>query len=215
MADTITLQTVSVMTVWLLGLSMGLTACTATCLPFMGTWMIGRGYGAKLALRDTGAFLAGRLTAYSLLGASAGAAGKWLVATLAGGIGHVVIGMAGISAGVWLLYSDDTHRPCGARRSFAEAPPYAMGFALSMTPCVPLATLLAVCAQAGSLTQGAGYGFAFGLGAAVTPMLILLPLLGSFGHRLREGRPWLGLWARRGAALVLVAIGLRRLMLLA
>lgn len=25
-------------TVWLLGVSMGLTACTVTCLPFMGTW---------------------------------------------------------------------------------------------------------------------------------------------------------------------------------
>ncbi|PKO94093.1 MAG: cytochrome C biogenesis protein [Betaproteobacteria bacterium HGW-Betaproteobacteria-1] len=215
MSDAITLHTVSVMTVWMLGLSMGLTACTATCLPFMGTWMIGRGSGARLALRDTSAFLAGRVTAYSLLGAVAGAAGKWLADTLAGGIGHAVIGLAGIAAGAWLLHSDETHRSCGTRRAFAEAPPYAMGFALSMTPCVPLATLLAVCAQAGSTTQGAGYGLAFGFGAAVTPMLILLPLLGSFGQRLREGRPWLGLWARRGAALVLIAIGLRRLMLLA
>ena len=29
-------------TVWLLGVSMGLTACTVTCLPFMGTWALGR-----------------------------------------------------------------------------------------------------------------------------------------------------------------------------
>ena len=29
--------------IWLLGVSLGLTACTATCLPFMGTWILGRG----------------------------------------------------------------------------------------------------------------------------------------------------------------------------
>ncbi len=29
--------------VWLLGVSMGLTACTVTCLPFMGTWVLGHG----------------------------------------------------------------------------------------------------------------------------------------------------------------------------
>ncbi len=213
MPEATTLQTVNVMTVWLLGLSMGLTACTATCLPFMGTWMIGRGGTAAIALRDTGAFVAGRVMAYSLLGAIAGGAGKWLADTLQGGIGHLIIGLSGVAAGTWLLATRDGHAPCGIRRRLNGAPPFAIGFSLSLTPCVPLASLLAVCAQAGNASTGIGYGLAFGMGAAVTPMLILLPLLGKFGRHLRTERPWLGLWARRGAALVLIAIGLRRLLL--
>jgi len=32
---------VTLATVWFLGVSMGLTACTVTCLPFMGTWALG------------------------------------------------------------------------------------------------------------------------------------------------------------------------------
>lgn len=43
---------------WLLGLSLGLTACTVTCLPYMGAWMLARERAS--ALPDTIAFLAGR-----------------------------------------------------------------------------------------------------------------------------------------------------------
>ena len=48
--------------VWLLGVSMGLTACTVTCLPFMGTWVLGRGGSKREALLDTGVFVLGRVT---------------------------------------------------------------------------------------------------------------------------------------------------------
>lgn len=64
--------------IWLLGVSLGLTACTVTCLPFMGTWVLGRGGSQTQALYDTGMFVTGRIIAYTLLGAIAGGAGVWL-----------------------------------------------------------------------------------------------------------------------------------------
>jgi len=87
-------------------------------------------------------------------------------------------------------------------------------FSLSLTPCAPLASLLAVCALSGGALSGVGYGLSFGLGAALTPLLIIVPLLSLFGRNLREGRQWLGKWLRWGAAVVLIAIGLRRLIML-
>lgn len=212
MSETIALQSISVVTVWLLGLSMGLTACTVTCLPFMGTWIIGRNQNLVSAWQDTCGFVSGRILAYSILGALAGVAGKWLATSLEGGIGHVVIGASAIFAGWWLFTTRDQHTPCGIKRKWGEVSPFAIGFSLSLTPCVPLASLLAVCAQANTASTGLAYGVAFGLGAALTPMLILLPLLGSFGQRLRDNRPWLGKWIRRGAGFVLIVIGLRRLL---
>ena len=71
-------QQTTLFTVWLLGASLGLTACTATCLPFMGTWILGRGGSQMQALRDTALFVSGRILAYTMLGALAAAAGTWL-----------------------------------------------------------------------------------------------------------------------------------------
>lgn len=57
-------------------------------------------------------------------------------------------------------------------------------------------------------------GVAFGLGAALTPLLILLPLISLLGSNLRDNRDWITRWIRWGAALVLVMLGMRRIFLL-
>lgn len=205
-------QQVTLFGVWLLGVSMGLTACTVTCLPFMGTWVLGRGGNHRAALYDTGVFLLGRVAAYSLLGGLAGALGAWLTQALSSGIGNAFIGAASIAAGVWLLLPSRRTAPCGAARRGASTPPFLLGFSLSLTPCAPLASLLALCAVSGGTLSGIGYGLSFGIGAAFTPLLVIVPLLGLFGQSLRSERQWLGVWLRWGAALVLVAIGVRRLL---
>jgi cytochrome c-type biogenesis protein len=206
-------QQATLFTVWLLGASLGLTACTATCLPFMGTWVLGRGGSQLHALRDTALFVSGRILAYCLLGALAAGAGTWLAQALRGGTGNFVIGLASIAAGVWLLRSAKAHAPCGVARSAGGTPPLLLGFSLSLTPCAPLASLLAVCAAAGSIRLGMANGVAFGLGAALTPLLVLLPLISLLGKNLRDNREWLTRWIRWGAAAVLILLGLRRIFL--
>ncbi len=206
-------QETTLFAVWLLGLSLGLTACTVTCLPFMGTWVLGRGGSQMQALYDTAMFVAGRIIAYSMLGAIAGGAGLWLSEAMRGGTGNVVIGLASIAAGVWLLRADKPHSPCGVARNAGSTPPLLMGFSLSLTPCAPLASLLAVCAAAGSVKLGMTNGIVFGLGAALTPLLILLPLISLLGKNLRDNREWITRWIRWGAAAVLILLGLRRLLL--
>ena len=217
---------VTIATLWLLGVSMGMTACTVTCLPFMGTWALGRASGRGEAFLHTGVFLAGRVLTYTLLAALAGAIGVGLAKALGGSLGNAVIGGASILAGLWLL-----RRPLSScsgvssRLTFSQAqpirfqrkrdslPPLFLGAALSLTPCVPLASLLALAANAGSATQGAGFGLAFGLGAAMTPIIVLVPLAGRLGRELKSGRAWLARWLTWAAAAVLILLGLRRLML--
>ena len=89
-----------------------------------------------------------------------------------------------------------------------------LGSALSLTPSTPLASLLALAANAGSALQGAAYGLAFGLGAAMTAMLVLVPLAGRLGRELRAGRAWLGRWLLWAAAAMLIVLGIRLLLLL-
>jgi cytochrome c-type biogenesis protein len=215
---------VTLTTVWLLGVSMGLTACTVTCLPFMGTWALGRASGQREAFLHTSVFLAGRVTTYTILALLAGALGAGLAQALGGPSGNVLIGGASIVAGLWLL-----RKPAGdacavppaptfqvihvQRKKTDSLPPLFLGAALSLTPCTPLASLLALAAHAGSAAQGASYGLAFGLGAAMTPILVLVPLAGRLGRELRSGRAWLARWLLWGAAAVLIVLGVRRVLL--
>ncbi|MBA3033294.1 MAG: sulfite exporter TauE/SafE family protein [Gammaproteobacteria bacterium] len=216
---------VTLATVWLLGVSMGLTACTVTCLPFMGTWALGRASGQREAFLHTGVFLAGRVTTYTVLAALAGAVGFGLAQALGGTWGNAVIGGASILAGLWLL-AKPSLKSCNAavppaptfqtvrfQRKADTLPPLFLGAALSLTPCTPLASLLALAANAGSAIEGASFGLAFGLGAAMTPILVLVPLAGRLGRELRAGRAWLSRWLLWSAAAVLIVLGIRRVLL--
>ncbi|MBI4996066.1 MAG: sulfite exporter TauE/SafE family protein [Rhodocyclales bacterium] len=214
---------VTLATAWLLGVSMGMTACTVTCLPFMGTWALGRASGQGEAFLHTGVFLAGRVLTYTLLAALAGAIGVGLAKALGGSVGNAVIGGASILAGLWLLRRPAsscggasprlTRQPVRFQRKRDTLPPLFLGAALSLTPCMPLASLLALAANAGSAPQGAAFGLAFGLGAAMTPIIVLVPLAGRLGREIRSGRAWLSRWLVWAAALVLILLGLRRLAL--
>jgi thiol:disulfide interchange protein DsbD len=214
---------IGLFSVWLLGVSMGMTACTVTCLPFMGTWALGRASGTVEAFTHLASFLGGRIVTYCLLGGLTAALGRGLAAALGGGIGNFVIGCASLVAGAWLLKRTGRRRqapptimplrfrPRATRRD--GLPPLFLGAALSLTPCTPLASLLALSANAGAVAQGAAYGLVFGLGAAMTPILVLVPLAGRLGRELRVGRAWLGTALVWGAGAVLIALGLRRLWL--
>ncbi len=214
---------VTLATVWLLGVSMGMTACTVTCLPFMGTWALGRASGRGEAFLHTGVFLAGRVLTYTLLAALAGAIGVGLAKALGGNLGNAVIGGASILAGLWLLRRParscggapprPTFQPIRIQRKRDSLPPLFLGAALSLTPCTPLASLLALAANAGSAPQGAAFGLAFGLGAAMTPIIVLVPLAGRLGREIKSGRAWLARWLTWAAAIVLILLGLRRLAL--
>lgn len=216
---------VGLATVWLLGLSMGLTACTVTCLPFIGTWALGRASGTAEAMLHTGVFLAGRVLAYTLLASLAGAVGAGLAKALGGNWGTGLIGAVSIASGLWLLVgqaADGCTRPAGPaavaplrfHRRRDGLPPLFFGAALALTPCTPLASLLLLAAHTGSAAQGAAYGLAFGLGAALTPIIVLVPLAGRLGRDMRAGRQWLGRWLAGGAASVLIVLGIRRLLLI-
>jgi thiol:disulfide interchange protein DsbD len=165
------------------------------------------------------------VTTYTLLAALAGAIGVGLAKALGGNLGNAVIGGASILAGLWLLRRPAatcggvsprlTFQPIRFQRKRDSLPPLFLGAALSLTPCTPLASLLALAANAGSAPQGAAFGLAFGLGAAMTPIVVLVPLAGRLGREIKSGRAWLARWLTWAAAAVLILLGLRRLLLAA
>lgn len=198
--------------VLLVGLSVGLTTCALSCLPFLGAWSFGGAGGSSEAARHTGLFIAGRVAAYTLLGGVAGAFGGTLDRLLSSGASHLALGTVSVAAGLALVRRGLGPASCATPRS-ARLPPLLLGLTMALTPCAPLASLLGACAVAGSGTGGASLGLAFGLGAAVTPVLLVAPALGAIGRRLVDERAGLGRWLRVGGAAVLVWLGVNRLWL--
>ena len=199
--------------IWFLGLSVGLTACTATCLPFMGALVVGSGQSASEAFRQTGAFALGKVLAYAVLGAAAGSLGEILLDVVKGNLGHWLIGGVSILAGGMLVYGHKAAKGCATSRLFNNAPPFALGFVLSFVPCAPLAALLAAAALGGDPVQGLAMGTAFGFGAALTPLFIVVPLLGKLGREMTGSHPHMLTFVRWLGALILVALGVRRIFL--
>ena len=201
----------SLTTVFILGVSLGLTACAVTCLPFIGTWAFGRAGDDRERIAHTALFLAGRLCAYTALGGLAALCGVWFVRGLAEGVGNLVIGLAGLHAAVWLAWPGATRQGCAAGRHAAGLSPFLMGVSLTLIPCAPLATLLASAAAAQDPWQGALLGGVFGAGALCTPMLLLIPAASTLGARLIREQAWLQTWLRFGAASVLGLVSATRL----
>ncbi|WP_306607853.1 sulfite exporter TauE/SafE family protein [Azonexus sp.] len=205
-------STTSLLTVFLLGVSLGLTACAVTCLPFIGTLAFGKAGGRRAGLIDMGLFLGGRLLAYSMLGGLAGLVGAGFVKWLVGGLGNLIIGSVACLTALLLVVPGRKNRgTCGRPQKLANFPPFLLGIALTLIPCAPLATLLATAAAGASAMQGALLGMVFGLGALLTPMLVLIPACASVGEHLRNDQPWLEELLRFGAAVVLLLIGCRRI----
>jgi thiol:disulfide interchange protein DsbD len=206
------LQT-SLGTVFLLGVSLGLTACAATCLPFIGTLVLGKAQGRRAGMIDATLFLSGRLIAYTALGTLAGAFGVWFVKNLADGSGNIAIGLVSILSAFWLIFgrNEAAHQTCRSTQAGTALSPMAMGVALTLIPCAPLTTLLATAAAGDSAWHGGMMGLVFGLGAMFTPMLVLIPATASIAERLRIDQPWIAGMLRYLAATVLVAIGIRRI----
>ncbi len=152
-----------------LGLLYGSTMCSFTCLPYLGVYLMGTGQGFGDGVRASVFFLLGKVCAYTLFGALAGALG--MVLDLGANQGKI-LGLVLIITGLFLPLV--AKRRCGTncQQSGKKLSLFSLGVATSLLPCPPLAAIFLVAAQQGSWLLGAGYGAVFGLGLLVSPLVL-------------------------------------------
>lgn len=154
----------------------------------------------------------GKILAYALLGVVAGLMGEALLDVVEGDLGHWLIGGVSVAAGLYLVVGNKAAKSCTTSRVFQGAPPFALGFVLSFVPCAPLTALLAAAALGADPLHGLAMGAAFGFGAALTPLFIVLPVLSHMGREMVTGHPHLMEMVRWAGAMVLIALGVRRIL---
>lgn len=207
-----------------LGLVFGLSACTLSCLSYLGPVFLANGGGIRQSWRTLVPFSLGRLTGYAALGTIAGAAGQYIGGELEGGRFRWLLGVAAVLVGTALLLR--RRRPaCGVDRP-KEVPLtrrdalsrtvmpgglFLMGTGMALTPCTPLGTVLFSAATIGDAGHGLSLGLGFGLGAIAIPSLVYGVGAAYLGERLREQlRQWRG--AERIGALMLILVGASNVM---
>ncbi|MFA5627856.1 MAG: sulfite exporter TauE/SafE family protein [Thiohalomonadaceae bacterium] len=211
-----------------LGLLFGFSACTLTCLPYLGPVFLASDGGIRQSWRTILPFSLGRLTSYAVFGWLAGYAGHAIDKNITSGSVHWVLGSAAIMVGLALLLrrpsSSSTCRPTANNeqplvrqqikppRLLMPGGLFMLGTSMALTPCAPLGTVLFSAALTASALHGLALGLAFGLGAIALPALIFGIGVAYISSRLREQlRQWSHGVQRLSAAL-LITIGMVNLL---
>lgn len=194
-----------------LGMGYGFTTCSLACLPTLAPYLLSFGKGFRDGARSSLVFGAGKTAAYALLGGAASLLGQGLLPD-GGAATRWVHGSVLVLTGIALPFVSRNRCAGGKRSHAAGLSLFAAGFSSSLTPCLPVAGLVAAAAGAGSLVRGAGLGLAFGVGIALSPLLIAGGALSLIGSTLRaEAHRYVPL-VRWTAAGVLVLMGIRILL---
>ena len=174
----------------------------------------GRGGMANLVLPHLG-YHVGRVLAYTLLGALAAGIGQAIVLTGEVGLAqaglYIAAGTGVVLAGAWTLVRPiagcgipTAGKTCASKPwPAARLPPSYLlaGLINGLMPCALVFSLTLKAASAPSVTTGAAWLFAFGLGTVPA-----MALAGALAHGL--GRQSL-IWLRRAAGLLVIVLGLQ------
>lgn len=165
--------------------------CVGMCGPLSCSWAVSASPSSVIFFRDTGLYHTGRLLAYGLVGALAGAVGVLPLGFFQKGAGLVLpwlmvlaFALVGLGLDQRLPKPGFLARPLRRLQAAAfrlKSGPRSglLGLATPLLPCGPLYLIFALALANGSALKGAGFTMAFGLGT-----LPLLWLAQTGLHRL-------------------------------
>lgn len=208
--------------VW--GLLYGLVACTSTCLPYIASYIAGTGAGFRKGVLATVTFNFGRVVAYAVIGALIGIFSGLFWLSLDGvasspfqSYSSMAFSVVTICIGVYLLFR--IRKPscnCNSQAKFISMQKinrkidfgaFTLGLSRGLVLCPPLIALLIYSVPFGNPVDSTLFAVLFGLGTAISPML----LLGGVTGWLLNKAPLLQKWIAVAGAIVLILLGISTL----
>lgn len=207
------------------GLLYGLVFCTSSCLPYIASYIAGIGADFRKGVIVTLIYNIGRVTAYALIGG--------LIGVLSGVFRFVVsepsispfqqyssyaFGIVTIAIGVSILLksktaSQDCNPECNKNMGLKkigerfDVRAFSLGFSRGLIVCPPLAMLLLYSIPFATPVDSFALAVLFGLGTAISPMLLLGGVTGWLLNKAPLFRKWISIL---GAA-VLILLGIATL----
>ena len=201
------------LSLFLIGLSYGSTACMFSCLPFLSPLLLTQNGRQGGALQVISIFSLGRVVSYSLMAVAASFGAMAIKSLLAdAALSQSLLGISTLFVGGMLLYRSFGERRCcsvaGGGGATGNVGYFAMGFAITLNPCAPVISLVTLAAGSVNAADALAMGLAFGLGA-VSASWALYGLF--FSQIAREAVAQLSRYKtaiERIAALLLAAVGI-------
>ena len=207
-------------TALLLGITSGMSQCGVFCAPVVSTHIMGSKEGAIEGFKSYVVFSAGRIFMCLILGFAAGYAGAAFM-SMDGDFkyGSIIYTAMLILIGLVMLV-----RPvCGCKKTenkngwfpslrgrFLFNPTahlFVMGTALAAIPCPPMGAMLLYSLKMPSIIWGGIIMALFGIGAAVSPFVIICVLAGWFSGKIKAVAPQYRMMFQRLSGLILILLG--------
>jgi sulfite exporter TauE/SafE len=204
------------------GFLYGLVFCTSACLPFVASYIAGVGAGFRKGMAITFVFNSGRIVAYALIGAAIGVfrlviGGPYVSAlsqysSLAFGVVSIVIGASILlkSRSSGCDCPGDQLKKTSARGKMIggfDVGAFTLGLSRGLVICTPLMALLVYAATFASPVDSVALAVLFGVGTAISPILLLGGATGWLLNKAPLFRKWISIF---GAG-VLIVLGISTL----
>jgi cytochrome c-type biogenesis protein len=192
-----------------LSLFYGFTVCSLSCLPTLGLYLMGTGRSFRDGLAGGFYFIGGKLIVYTTWGGLAALFGKMFEVSMLQGRW---CGVFVILAALTMPLSGHLKKTCGCKQFHHQSQRLALlflGASTSLIPCPPLIAVLLLAAHKGSLLTGIGYGFVFGSGLMVSPLLAAGGGMALIGSVIREKVAWIAPYLQGSAMAILLVMGIR------
>ena len=182
--------------VFLIGMIYGLTTCTFSCLPVVGTYIVSTRSSFSGGVKATLIFSIAKVAGYTAMGVLCGLLGNIAKAYLSSPVVLAVCGSVMLLIGVFLLFSKQTRSCSTGKCSSIEKncrqnsmQLSLLGLVMSFIPCLPYTAIMAGAAASGSAFQGGTTAFLFGLGTVLSPLLLFGGALGWLAGKVGEQVP--------------------------
>jgi sulfite exporter TauE/SafE len=200
------------------GFFYGTVFCTSACLPFVSSYIAGIGAGFRKGITTTLIFNLGRVAAYALLGAAVGLFRFAISENSVTPFQHyssLAFGLVSIILGISILLKTrsskhDCHAPSVPIKTVKKTirgfdfGAFTLGLSRGFVLCLPLLTLLVYSAAFASPFESVALAVLFGLGTALSPIL----LLGGVTGWLLNKAPLFQKYIAIAGAAILIILGL-------
>jgi thiol:disulfide interchange protein DsbD len=199
------------------GFLYGAVFCTSTCLPYVASYIAGINADFRRGVTVTMIFNIGRITAYALIGAAIGAFKLFMDESFRAVFqkySSLVFGIITVAIGLTLLIRNKQPscncianakvETCSKRlRDRFDFRAYSLGLSRGLVLCTPLLVLLAYSVTFASPIDSVALAVLFGVGTALSPIL----LLGGVTGWLLNKAPLFRKWISRLGAVALIILG--------
>ncbi len=173
-------ETITFFSLFIIGLSYGSTVCMFSCMPFLTPLLIKNSNNIREAINIVLPFSLGRIFTYTIIAiialSSAALVKKLLNDNL---VFQSLLGFFTLFMGLFMLFRiwKKDKKSCSSNPSIlnnltiSKLGLFGIGALVSINPCAPILTLIALSANSNSVSHAIGMGISFGFGAVLIPFL--------------------------------------------